>query len=104
MGYDAGNGDGRKNITVGTACNGTALTMSFHVESADEIRCYMFVNGGMMRFFPQDIIDVLPGFFDPAFGDNAEWATTGDAKGLVKRMKGQLVDAKFAAFYESARK
>merc|ERR1712129_140255 len=79
-----------------------ALTLSFHVESADEIRCYLFVNGGMMRFFAQDGIDFLPGFFAADFADNAKWAESEDAKDLVARMSKQLVDARFAAFYESS--
>jgi len=103
-GYDAGKGGREDNITVGTACDGQALTLSFHVESADEIRCYLFVNGGMMRFMPEDLIDFLPGFFAVDFADNAKWATSDEAKQLVKRMNNQLVDARFAAFYEASLK
>ena len=99
-GYNKGQGNKNGNITTGTACHGGALTLSFHVESADEIRCYLFVNGGMMRFFPQDVIDVLPRFFDPKFGNNDEWAESRDAQELVERMSGQLVDTKFNAFHE----
>lgn len=83
-------------LTSMTAC---AMTLSFHAESVDEIRCYLFVNGGMMRFMPQDIISILPKLFDPEFSDNAEWANK--AKGLVEKMAAQLTDPKFDAFYKS---
>merc|ERR1712013_97354 len=103
-GYGAGEGNVlRENITTGSATK-MSLTLSFHVEGADEIRCYLFVNGGMMRFMPKDVIDFLPGFFAADFADNAKWAESEDAKDLVARMEKQLVDARFSAFYESSLK
>jgi len=87
------------------AVNKNAMTLSFHVESEDEIRCYLFVQTMCMRFMPEDIIDVLPTFFDSGFRDNAAW-TKGDspsgkvAKDLVKVMKTQLTDPRFDAFYK----
>ena len=79
------------------------MTLSFHVEDADEIRCYLYVHGGIMRFFPQDIIDVLPKFFDMNFnaGENSEWATCDQARELVEAMTPKLQDKKFNAFYKS---
>ena len=87
-----------------TSATASAMTLSFHVESADEIRCYLFVEGGVMRFLPQDIIEVVPRFFDPEFGDNARWVSRhGGRKAnmLVKQMSRQLCDKKFNAFYKA---
>ena len=92
-GYKAGTGLG-KALTATTA--GT-MTFSFHVEFEDEIRCYMFVNGGMMRFLPRDIIDVMPIFFDKTH-KNAEWATSEEAAELVQAMTHQLTDLRFQTF------
>jgi len=111
-GYNAGAKDDKKEpaaeqkptdkaITSGTGCGGTAVTLSFHVEGADEIRCYLCVNGGMMRMLPGDLNDVLPLFFDEDFGDNKKWKGSEAATKLVERITPMLCDAKFNAFYES---
>ena len=84
-----------------TSSSTNAMTLSFHVESVDEIRCYLHVNGGMMRFLPQDITGVLPKFFDLKFENNSQWATCERAKELVQAMTPQLKDVKFNAFYDS---
>ena len=68
--------------------NGGLMTLSFHVESTDEIRCYLFYNGQMLRFLPEDIVLVLPIFFDPEFGDNKTFAKSQFAKDLIEIMKG----------------
>ena len=36
--------------------------LSFHVDSADSMRCYLYINGQHSRFFPPDIKMVLPQF------------------------------------------
>eukprot|EP01084_Bolivina_argentea_P268389 455841_1 len=50
-------------ITSNTACN--IITLSFHIEETDNIKCYLYYMGGMMRFFLTDIVDVLPLLFHP---------------------------------------
>eukprot|EP01083_Nonionella_stella_P071763 192963_1 len=39
---------------------GGLLTLSFHVKQENEIKCYLFWNGQMIRFMPNDIKTVLP--------------------------------------------
>merc|ERR1711971_583651 len=50
-------------LNTGSPCDGKMLTFSFHVEAEDNIRCYMYSMGQMMRFMPKDILTVLPRFF-----------------------------------------
>jgi len=40
------------------------MTFSFHVESTEEIRVYLHFNGQSLRFYPQDIVEVLPKLFN----------------------------------------
>ena len=44
--------------------NGQMCVFSFHVMSADEIRCYLFYSGQCLRFYPSDIINVIPELFE----------------------------------------
>jgi len=49
-------------ITTLTA-DPTLMTFSFHVESTQEIRLFLHWNGRSIRFYPQDIVEVLPALF-----------------------------------------
>jgi len=70
------------------------MTLSFHVESVDEIRCYLYLHGGVIRFIPEDIQLILPRFFDMEFGNNAQWVE--DMKD--KKWFNPIRDEKFGAF------
>merc|ERR550539_111300 len=85
-------------ITSQSNCNGAMIVLSFHVESTDEMRCYMYINGQVLRFMPEDIQLVLPLFFDAEFKKNKEFAQSEKAKKLVKKMKDNLRDVHFEAF------
>ena len=80
-------------ISVETPCNGGLLTFSFHVESSNEISCYMWWNCQCIRFLPQDIIDILPRIFDqnyenPQTGkNNSNFAKSTNAKEFVNKFK-----------------
>merc|ERR1712013_179998 len=88
------------NFTIDTQCDcrGQALTFSFHVESAEEVRCYLSWQVQSVRFYPQDIIDVLPVIFDARYSKkNREFADSVDAKRMVN---GVLIrDKYFEHFY-----
>ena len=47
-----------------TSEKGWLNTFSFHIEQEDEIRCYLYRTGEVMRFEPKDIIDFFPQFFN----------------------------------------
>merc|ERR1712241_454778 len=81
-------------------CKGAMMTLSFHVESADEIRCYLYLNGKCIRFMPRDIIDVLPFFFHPEVAGNKDWKTSEEALELVAEIQKNLVDGRFGAFLQ----
>merc|ERR1712154_513886 len=85
-------------ISSQSACNGAIMVLSFHVESYNEIRCYIYMNGQVLRFLPEDIALVLPQFFDESFGDNKDFPTSDQAKELIAEMNKKLKDVKFKAF------
>jgi len=98
-----GGGDQKKKlleqpVTSTAPASAASIMLSFHVEASDEIRCYMYINGQVMRFMPSDIINLLPLFFDKTFGDNADFAQSKRAQQLVDEMKKNLRDVRFNAF------
>eukprot|EP01084_Bolivina_argentea_P118552 210324_1 len=50
-------------ITGQTGCGGELLTFSYHVEAADQIKCYMYWMAQVMRFYPEDIIQTFKHLF-----------------------------------------
>eukprot|EP01084_Bolivina_argentea_P311508 539222_1 len=40
------------------------MTLSFHCEGPETIKCYLYYMGGMMRFFLKDIIHIFPHIFE----------------------------------------
>jgi len=98
IGYKDNGRDIKETITSASMNNGTII-LSFHVESAEEIRYYLSINGECIRFMPEDIKDLLPVFFDQSYGDNAKFAK-GRAESLVKLMKKTPKDDKFSKFEE----
>merc|ERR1719361_2456929 len=87
--------------TVTTLSIKRGIVLSFHCLSTEEIRCYLYMNGQGMRFMPEDICHLLPIFFDPEFEDNKKWATSKEAKNLVREMDKKLRDDGFKAFFNS---
>merc|ERR1712228_714107 len=85
-------------ITSQSNCNGAMILLSFHVESSDEIRCYIYINGQVLRFNPNDITQLLPVFFDKEFETNSKFAESALAKKLVNEMTKNLRDVNFDAF------
>eukprot|EP01083_Nonionella_stella_P046150 123563_1 len=87
------------NIDSGHSANGALLCVSFHVLSVNEIRAYLYWNGTGLRFFPQDIISILPEFF---VENKTNKAFKGSVKGrgIVSAMKPKLRDKQFEAFYK----
>ena len=88
----------RNTITSLSDFGGAMMALSFHAESASNIRCYLYANGQHLRFFPADVVNILPNFFDSGFGDNAAWKESEEAQQLVAEMGGKLRDEQFEAF------
>eukprot|EP01084_Bolivina_argentea_P195999 336085_1 len=90
------------NINSRTFLKGEMLTVSFHVQSEEEIRCYLYLNGGMARFMPQDIMD----FLCPAFIENeknSDFIKSDAMKEMIEKMTVQLRDERFRVFNEKHR-
>lgn len=104
QGVDADYEDDRKapvderNITSSDACNGALLVLSFHVEAVNEIRCYLYLNGQVTRFMADDIVNLLPRYFEDT-KENREFVQSAEAKRLVQIVHSKLIDSKFEAFY-----
>eukprot|EP01083_Nonionella_stella_P199338 731035_1 len=75
---------------------GKAMVFSFHVHSKDEMKVYLYYNGGMMRFFGEDVINVLPLFFDDTLPGNKEFLNGQKIIEISKKL--QFVDSKFESF------
>merc|ERR1719204_227563 len=89
-----------QNITSGSACAGAMLLLSFHVEAVNEIRCYMYLNGQVARFFADDITELLPRYFVDS-EENKAYLAGDDVKQAVSKIKSKLRDVKFEAFLDA---
>eukprot|EP01084_Bolivina_argentea_P273155 465228_1 len=86
----------QETISAKTHSQGQILTLSYHIWAADEIKCYLFWNGLCHRFYPQDILELLPYMFRKD-SKNADFAASAEAKELITKMS--INDAKFETFY-----
>ena len=78
------------------------LTFSFLVKKADVVKCYLYWNGQMIRFMPQDICTVLPKIFNMGFRGNKAFLKDEDNVGeIVHEMQCKMRDKKFEAFRSS---
>eukprot|EP01083_Nonionella_stella_P019174 53300_1 len=85
--------------------NGDLLTFSFHVKEEDQIKCYLFYCGLVIRFLPEDIKTVLPKIFNMEYPGNQEFVDGKTEKhsddkvdDVIARMSKRLVDTKFNEF------
>eukprot|EP01084_Bolivina_argentea_P311509 539223_1 len=71
------------------------MTLSFHCEAPETIRCYLYYMGGMMRFFLKDIIHVFPHIFE---SNNKKSSKPNDKylHDLIREI--ELPDLKFESF------
>ena len=76
------------------------MTFSFHVLASDEIKCYLVWNGQYHRFYPQDIINVLPTIFVKSY-ENNKFATSREAMKLINDMYELIRDNKFEEFHRT---
>ena len=96
----------KANIGTTSHCKGQLITWSFHVIQRDEIRCYCYWNGQIVRFYPSDMKELLPKIFDMNWNnrENQRFLKSNNGKtnidSILKRMreKRYLHDNKFEAF------
>eukprot|EP01083_Nonionella_stella_P178083 628026_1 len=90
----------RSSFGATSHCKRGTLTFSFHVKEGNIIKCYLFWNGAMTRFMPEDIKTVLPALFNPkkqCKHNNEEEYYLDE---LIKDLKEKLVDEQFYAFMD----
>lgn len=81
--------------TVKDACMSTLMVLSFHAMAVDEIKAYLYMNGQVLRFFNDDIKNIIPKYFV-----QNEKNKGFDASPFIELTKGKLIDTKFDKFYE----
>eukprot|EP01084_Bolivina_argentea_P312996 541938_1 len=86
-------------INTNHAMNCGMLTLSFHVQSEDEIRCYIYLGAAMIRFAAEDLKTYLPAFFEDTSGDLEAYLNSTDLTDLIKNIDKKLIDLRFDAFY-----
>ena len=84
-------------ISTDTHCQGGLLTFCFHCESVEEIRLYMYWYGQSLRFYPQDINDILPIIFDKNYKLNKNFKDSIHAKSMINGIF--INDKYFEHFY-----
>jgi len=83
---------------------GQMLVFSFHVMDAETVRCYMFYDGLCLRFYPNDVFNVLPELFADPDGVRKNLRTKLKSEDTVWRrrfeaFKRTLDDKSFDRFY-----
>merc|ERR1712079_30504 len=78
---------------------GPQITLSFHVESEESVRCYFYINGQCTRFMPADLKMLLPLFFEDS-KENREFANSDEIMRWIKGMEDKLKDIAFMKFLE----
>lgn len=86
----------RSTITNSTRNEGL-LTFSFHVQSIDEIRCYFWWKGNVIRFLPKDILNILPLLFQTSYKNNDQFLKNKNINDLVDQI--EFKDVYFNKWY-----
>eukprot|EP00485_Elphidium_margaritaceum_P000038 CAMPEP_0202690744 /NCGR_PEP_ID=MMETSP1385-20130828/5637_1 /ASSEMBLY_ACC=CAM_ASM_000861 /TAXON_ID=933848 /ORGANISM="Elphidium margaritaceum" /LENGTH=678 /DNA_ID=CAMNT_0049346035 /DNA_START=44 /DNA_END=2080 /DNA_ORIENTATION=+ len=96
--------DGEEHIDVGHSVDGYQFTLSFHVEAVDDIKCYLFHQGWMTRFLPQDMIEIWPGWFEKS-KENLEFVQNSKLwRARINALRSMLNDSQFEQWYEDTTK
>jgi len=90
----------KEELPFGSKTAGPHFTLSFHVDSSESMRCYLFVNGQCSRFMAPDIKMVLPIFFEKSEA-NQEYVAGEKIDELIKGLNNKLQDYEFRAFLKA---
>merc|ERR1719356_295524 len=95
--------DPNDTIRVDNAYKGRLITLSFQVDSALSVRCYLFWNGCFIRIvYPDDLRLILRAMFDMKYMKNEEYLKTDEFAQILTTF--ELQDNTFEAFYREVRK
>lgn len=90
--------DVQDTITITNAYKGKTLTLSFHVDHQESVRCYLFWNGCYIRIvYPQDLKKILLSIFDVEYKDNKTYL---EQKADDELNKLKVKDDTFDKFYK----
>ena len=90
--------DIQETITADHAYGGRTITLSFHVDDEDSVRCYLFWNGCYIRIvYPQDLKKILLSVFYIEYKDNKNYLEQKADDDLAKL---KVKDETFDAFYK----
>ena len=78
------------------------MTFSYHTRAQDDIKCYLLWNGQNHRFYPQDVVGVLPQIFNMEEKAREEFIKSEETKKQISEMY-DFTDKKFQTFYCSLR-
>lgn len=79
-------------------CDGSLLTVSIHALEKDKVKVYLWWNGMVIRFMPEDIRTVLPKIFNMEFDENQDFITLDGRDGDIEKMNEVLEDVDFNIF------
>ena len=78
--------------------NGKNFILSFHVQAVDNIKCYVYHNGTSIRFFPEDMVNVWPKWFNMTTDKNKDFISQKEK--LLDRLKNvKIRDDAFEQWY-----
>ena len=102
MGYTNGKKtkdfDPQDTIRVDNAYKGRTITISFHVEDEESVRCYLFWNGCYIRIiYPNDLKKILLSIFDIQYKENKNYLQN-KVDDDLKKLK--VKDETFDSFYK----
>eukprot|EP01084_Bolivina_argentea_P292276 502436_1 len=97
LSYDSILPKGNTNLKPITAKNAESqvFILSFHVLSANKIKCYWYQRQQVSRFFPQDIVNLWPIYFVQENKDKNKMKKITD-----ETKENKLIDKIFSSFYE----
>merc|ERR550525_461077 len=84
---------------LGTLSTGPQIVLSFHVDDADSIRCYIFVYGQWSRFQAKDVKLLLPFFLEDSTR-NQKFLESDQMNETIKSLEGIIKDKAFDSFLE----
>jgi len=84
---------------VNSVCKGPQMTLSFQVDQEDDMRCYVFILGQCTRFLAEDIVMLLPRFFEDT-EKNKAFLKDPETSAVIQRIKKSLNDTAFTKFLQ----
>ena len=93
-----------ENISAAFHCKGSLITFSFQCKWQNEIKCFLYWNGQMIRFFGDEVETIFPRIFNMDHEDNnMDYFGTDEFKNDIDYINEKLRDRKFEAFQSSFR-